>query len=467
MEENKDFEFEERSDREYSSASETPNETPVVEPMSVLSSEEEEPLKTQESTDTPFERNEPTVEQAVQTCAEETQHTPWDFGGVQPREHSKEKKAFFGVFGAVLAVCLALLIGLSILGQNGIQIVKTVEILRTVYTKADDGSGDLLTPQEAADVVARSTVTVMVTTATGTANGSGFVYDDQGHICTNHHVIQDAKRVQIMLADGTALDAEVLGYEASSDLAVLKADPAKLTPATMGVSAELLVGDDVVVVGTPLGIELWGTTTFGKISFVDRWLPIDDNGDGVYEKKIRVIQTDTPVNPGNSGGPIADMYGRVVGIMVRKMTGKESIGFAIPIDGAKTVLDAIIANGSFTGENPLTEGRSLVGITGHAGQKDMWYMLDEESNLVKSSSVEREGYHRASADGVYVMSVDGANAKGVLQVGDVICSVNGLFVQSTTDLVNAVNLYRVGQTILLGIVRNETAMTVQIMLAEG
>ncbi len=426
--------------------------------------EESEAQEGSEVQEEPFER--------------ETPAAPWDFGTdapAVPREKSKGKAAFFGVFSAVLAICLALTIALMFLGESGFRITKTIEILRTVYIKDDAEGSGLLSSQEAADLVAKSTVTVLVYTAVqteggthfATANGSGFVYDDKGHICTNHHVIAGATHVQVILPDGTALAAEIVGSDEKSDLAVLKADPAKLTPAKIGSSSELLVGDSVVAVGTPLGMELSGTATFGKISTVDRWIAVDDNNDGTYEKKIRVIQTDTGVNPGNSGGPMADMYGRVVGVVVRKMTGKEAIGFAIPIDGAKTVLDAIIRDGAFTGENPLAEGRSLIGVTGHGGQKDMWYTTDELTGSVKSSPVEKEGYYRMPANGVYVMSVDGQNAKGLLQKGDVILSVNGLFVFDTSALIDAVNLYRAGQKISLGIWRDGVTVTVEITLGEG
>lgn len=443
--------------------------------------EQDESVSVPEETEAPVNEEaaqegadgEPPVQEEAET--QEAPQAPWDFGTDVPRarrDKTKGKTAFFGVFSAVLAICLALMIGVMFLGENGFHIVKTIEIFRTVYTENEGGEGSPLTPQQAADLVGKSTVTVMVyTTVDGshfsTANGSGFVYDDQGHICTNHHVIEDATYVQVFLPDGTAIDAEIVGSDEKSDLAVLKADPGKLIPATLGSSADLLVGDSVVAVGTPLGIELSGTATFGKVSAVDRWLAVDDNSDGVYEKKIRVIQTDTGVNPGNSGGPMADMYGRVVGVVVRKMTGKEAIGFAIPIDGAKTVVDAIIKNGVFTGQNPLAEGRSLIGVTGHGGQKDMWYTTDELTGSVLSSTVEKEGYYRMPATGVYVMSVDGQNAKGVLQKGDVILSVNGLLVFDTSALIDAINLHRVGQKISLGVFRDGTTVTVELTLAEG
>ncbi len=423
----------------------------------------------------------PLADEPVSEAAQqggEAPPAPWDFGTDAlraPRERSKGKRAFFGVFAAVLSVCLALVIALLFLGENGLHIVKTVEILRTVYPEGEGGEDAPLTPQQAADTVARSTVTVVayieVTTASGTqtarASGSGVVYDEKGHICTNHHVIEGAARVQIILPDGTALDAELVGSDERSDLAVLKADPAKLTAAKLGTSADLLVGDSVVAVGTPLGAELAGTATFGRISCADRWLAVDDDGDGSYEKKIRVIQTDAGVNPGNSGGPMADMYGRVVGIVVRKISGKEAIGFAIPIDGAKTVVDAIIKDGAFTGQNPLVEGRSLIGVTGHGGVRGMWYAVNTQTGQVQSSSVEKSGYHYMPEDGVYVMSVDGLNARGVLEKGDVILSVNGLLVFDTPALIDAVNLHRVGQRISLGILRDGVTLTVEITLAEG
>ena len=398
----------------------------------------------------------------------------WSFGEADVQEKKKGragKIAFLSVFGSVLVICLALLVLLLFVGENGIHIFRTLHSERVVYVREDDGTSGLLTPQEVADVMRRSTVTVSVRTELGTGSGSGFVYDASGHICTNYHVIEDALSVQVILPDGNAYPAEVVGYDAPADLAVLRVQASGLVPAAIGSSSSLLVGDEVVAVGTPANMTLAGTATFGRVSYTSRLLPLDDDGDGIYEKKIAVIQTDTSVNPGNSGGPMADMYGRVIGIVARKIisyngSNYEGVGFAIPIDGAKIILDAIIKDGSFKGRNPLVEGRSLLGVTGHPGTKGKWYYVDPATNLVAASDTQLEGYHYMPADGVYAMEVQGANAKGKILEGDVILAVNNFTVRDTRELITVVNCYPCGTSVSVRVWRDGTELTVTVVLDE-
>ena len=422
----------------------------------------------EESTDAePQERPEATNE-PQKSESTGVQSLSWDFGRSAPPPAKKEsKRTFFALFGSVVALCLALLILVLFMGEGGFQIIRTLHSERVVYVREYDSASGLLTPNEAADLIKKSTLTVSVIKESGRGTGSGFVYDDKGHICTNYHVIQGAVTVQVILPDGTAHTAEIVGYNKDADLAVLRVQVDGLVPVKLGSSADLLVGDDVVAVGTPYGPELAATSTFGKVSFTDRLLAIDDDSDGAYEKKIHVIQTDASVNPGNSGGPMADMYGRVIGVVVRKMSNNEALGFAIPIDGAKLVLDQIIAKGSFTGENPLVEGRSLLGVTGHGGKKGLWYTTDPETGVVQSSETEVEGYYYMPVDGVYVMSADSANAKGKFQVGDVILAVNGFVVRDTSDLIKTVNLVPAGTTVSVTVWRDGAQTTVQVILSEG
>lgn len=436
---------------------------------------------------TPVQESDAAAEELSETGAAEDvlQDTPddeqasceeavrFDFGaGDAPSEKKKSGKlAFFAIFGSVLTVSLALLVLLLFVGENGIRIFRTLHTERVVFVREDDGTGGLLTPQEAAGVVRKSTVTVSVKTAEGTGTGSGFVYDANGHICTNYHVIEGATLVQVILPDGTAHKAEIVGYDIPADLAVLRVQASGLVPATIGSSASLLVGDEVVAVGTPASITFAGTATFGRVSHAARLLPLDDDGDGVYEKKITVIQTDTSVNPGNSGGPMADMYGRVVGVVVRKILSYhgstyEGVGFAIPIDGAKVILDAIIAHGSFTGTNPVVEGRSLLGLTGHGGLQGHWYYVDPLTNKVEDSELQLPGYHYMPVDGVYVTNVQGANANGKVLEGDVILAVNGYIVRDTKELITLVNCYPCGQSVSLRVWRNGAETMVQVILDE-
>jgi putative serine protease PepD len=197
-----------------------------------------------------------------------------------------------------------------------------------------------------ADVVAAvspSIVTVKVSTGQGTAEGSGIVLTADGQIVTNNHVVEGAAgrgAVTVTLADGRTVPATVVGTNSAADLAVLRAQGASnLTPATLGNSSDLKVGDTVLAFGSPLGLE--GTVTSGIVSALDRSL----NSEG--ESLSGLVQTDAAINPGNSGGALVDTAGRVVGVNVAiATTGQDSgnigVGFAIPVNSMKRIVDQIV-----------------------------------------------------------------------------------------------------------------------------
>jgi len=380
----------------------------------------------------------------------------WSFGGQAqaPAADHGSTRRFFGVFGAVIALCMALLIVTLFLGDAGIKIYRTLTHERTVFVKENGGDG-LLAPEEAADLIKKSTVTVTVRTKTGTGHGSGFVYTADGYICTNHHVVEDALTVQVILPDGEGVDATVVGTNAAADLAVLKINKTGLTPVKLGRSAAALVGESVVAVGTPAKIDYASTATFGKISATNRVVALSENNTVV--KRMTVLQTDTSVNPGNSGGPLANMYGEVIGIVVMKVTyfggvAFDGIGFAIPIDGAKVIIDAIIQDGKFEGENLIATGRTLVGVTGRGLIGGYWYS-DLTADELKQSETEVEGYTYLPFDGVYVTVADSPNVKGKLLPGDMVTKINGLNMYSIYDMIDMVNRYGAGQTVTLTVQR--------------
>jgi putative serine protease PepD len=178
----------------------------------------------------------------------------------------------------------------------------------------------------------------------GTSTGSGFVIDDQGHVLTNQHVVDNAQSVTVRFPDGDEVGAKVVGADASSDVAVLELEsvPSGVTPVELGSSESLEIGDLVVAIGSPFGLE--GTVTSGIVSALHRELTAPDGFtiDGA-------IQTDAAINPGNSGGPLLDGQGRVVGInsqIASSSGGNEGIGYAVPIETAKEVADALIAGKS-------------------------------------------------------------------------------------------------------------------------
>ncbi len=402
----------------------------------------------------------------------------WQFGKreapVTPKKTGGAKH-FTGVFCAVVAACLALLIVLLFVGDAGIKLYRTITHERTVYVEGQGGNngGTLLAPEQAAEILRQSTVTVSVRTETGTGIGSGFIYTADGYICTNHHVIENARAVQVILAGGEALDATVVGSDAMADIAVLKIEKTGLTPVKLGSSSAALVGENVVAIGTPAKIDYAGTATFGKISYTNRIVSLTDES-GVVTKKMTVLQTDASVNPGNSGGPLANMYGEVIGIVVMKVTyfggvSFDGIGFAIPIDGARIVIDAIIEHGEFKGDNPVATGRSLLGIAGIGVVGGYWYSDPAVSDRIQTDK-EVAGYTYIPYDGVYVINVNQPNAADKLQPGDIIVKINGLNMYTIYDVINQVNRVPVHETVRVTLMRKSgndyEKYTVEITLLE-
>ena len=245
-------------------------------------------------------------------------------------------------------------------------------------------------------------------------SGSGVIMSEDGYIITNQHVIADADQVTVQLSDGSQLQAEIVGQDEQSDLAVLKVEPENtLTAAEFGDSDALQPGEYAYAIGSPGGVQFANTITGGRISAINRDVTIND-------RVMTLIQTDASINPGNSGGALINKYGQVVGITSAKLsssafsdTSIEGMGFAIPINTAKEIVDELIANG-------YVAGRPSLGITG--------------TNL----DAQRAAYMNVP-QGVYVYSVDerAHAAQDGLLAGDIITEVNGQEI-TTMDEINAI-----------------------------
>lgn len=198
-------------------------------------------------------------------------------------------------------------------------------------------------------------------TTTASSQGSGIIFSQDGYVITNAHVIGNSKTayaIRVVTSDGKVYKAGVVGYDSRTDIAVLKMDDAKgLTPATFGDSSQLEVGQDIIVVGNPGGLDYQNTTTKGVISALDRKLSTSS--------LTKYIQTDAAINPGNSGGPLVNYYGQVVGITTSKIVSEtyEGMGFAIPSQTVKNIVDTLVKNG-------YVEGRVKIGISGIAVTSD-------------------------------------------------------------------------------------------------
>jgi serine protease Do len=274
----------------------------------------------------------------------------------------------------------------------------------------------------------------------GSGLGSGFIYDRNGLIITNAHVVRGAKTVNVKLQDGrTFKNAKVLGVDTRTDIAVVKIDATNLPTVTLGDSSKLNVGDWAIAVGNPYGLS--HTLTVGVVSALAREVPMDVRTPGDY------IQTDASINPGNSGGPLLDIYGRVIGVnnSIWSPTGSNvGIGFAIPVNTAKQVAETLVKEGRVR--------RAYLGIgIGEIGQEATAFGLPAGTTGVLVSSIEPNG----------------PAAKAGLQVGDVVQKINGEAVSRPADLQRRVSNLPIGQSVTLTVLRGGQTVTINATLAES
>lgn len=260
-------------------------------------------------------------------------------------------------------------------------------------------------------------------------SGSGIIISEDGYIVTNQHVISGASEISVILNTGDEITAKLVGQDTRTDLAVLKIDTDKqLSPAKLGDSENLQVGELAVAIGNPLGQEYSGSVTAGIISAVNRTMSIDN-------RNYNLIQTDAAINPGNSGGALINQFGEVIGINSVKLstTGVEGMGFAIAISEAKPIIDDLIASGYVT-------GRPLVGI-----------------------SISETKY------GLFIAGVQEGSgaAEAGLKEGDMILEADGTKVSSTSE-VNAVrDKKKPGDTMTFKILRDGATQDVNVKLTES
>ena len=268
--------------------------------------------------------------------------------------------------------------------------------------------------------------------------GSGVIITADGYIVTNHHVIEGATNINVRLADGKEHKAKLIGSDAKTDLAVIKLETTGLTPAAFGSSAELQVGEKVVAVGNPLG-KLGGTVTQGIISALDREITIDNT-------TMRLLQTDTAINPGNSGGGMFNTSGQLVGVVNAKSAGEEieGLGFAIPIDTAKKVIEDLVGHG-------YVKGRVEPGFV-----------------FVEINDAMTAMMYRVNELGLYISSVEaGSDAeKAGFRSGDYVLKVEGQKVTTEAEAYALIDGKKVGDTLTVVIERNGQEQTVTLTLSE-
>jgi S1-C subfamily serine protease len=291
-----------------------------------------------------------------------------------------------------------------------------------------------------------------------TASGSGFVIDDEGHILTNAHVVQGAGDIQVTLGeDEDPVDAELVGRDASTDVAVLQVDPddAELHPLTLGSSSEVQVGDPVIAIGNPFGLER--TVTTGIVSALQRQIEAP-NGFTISD----VIQTDAAINPGNSGGALLDQNGQVIGINSQIATagggGSVGVGFAVPIDTARDVANQILDTGEVEHAFLGVSGTDLTPEIADALNLDV-----EEGALVQRVVPDGPADDAGLRAGDQQVAVDGQQ---IVAGGDVITAVDGEPVTAMEDVIAAVNTKQAGDEVTLEVNRDGETQDITVELGE-
>ncbi len=313
-----------------------------------------------------------------------------------------------------------------------------------IKTVANKKTGEMMSVPDIYDTVSPSVVSIICTSqrnglsAAATSSGSGVILTKDGYVVTNNHVIDGASIITVKTIAGQSLDAQLVGADARTDLAVLKVECDKDLPyADLGNSAALRVGDIAVAIGNPLQEELVSTLTVGYISAINRTMIVDD-------RQMTMLQTDAAINPGNSGGALINAYGQVIGITTLKSTGYdvEGLGFAIPINEAIPVVESIIEHGYVT-------GRPLVGITG----------IDVTESIAAANDL---------PIGVYVDSVvsGGAADEGGIKPGDVIIKFDGEKIENVDQINTIRDEHKVGDKIEVVVSRNGKKVKCTIVLQE-
>ena len=325
----------------------------------------------------------------------------------------------------------------DIFGDHRTTIPRYTDYDPTLKLDIVSGHGPELTAQEVYAKVNPATVLVVAEQGGSASVGTGVIMTADGYVITNAHVISGGETCWVVLASGVQYEAQLVGYDSDEDLAVLKLENAQDLPvAEFGNSDLAVVGDRVYAIGNPLGIELRGTLTEGILSAINRDVELEG-------RILNVLQTTAALNNGNSGGPLINRYGQVIGINTLKMSGTgapdeatvEGLGFALPISSASFVINDIIADGKF-------HGTPTLGI--------MVATYDTEDGGTIVAAVE-------------VAAGSAAEEAGV-ETGDIILAVNGQEITTTAELMAIRRQHTIGDTLTLTILRDGETMDIPVVL---
>ncbi|MEE1013675.1 MAG: trypsin-like peptidase domain-containing protein [Clostridia bacterium] len=379
---------------------------------------------------------------------------------VEHKKKGKKGRRYVAAMVALTVLNLALFGGAYMLGRNdGMEARKVSskqELVNTLNGANADGTpltetanteGELATTEIAKQVGPAvvgitgivESYSIFGGTSQSQAQGSGIILSSDGYIVTNNHVVENTSSISVILNTGTEYEAKIIGADSQTDLAVIKIEPQEeLTVAKLGDSNKLEVGERVVAIGNPMGVEFFGSVTQGIVSAVNRTISIEN-------RTMNLIQTDAAINSGNSGGALINIYGEVIGINSVKVTstGVEGMGFAIPISEANPIIADLLQYG-------YVKGRPVIGIS----------TRDVNEYMARSYSW---------PVGVQVMEVTSqAAANAGLQQGDIITAVNGEKVENGEALNKIKDQHKPGDVLKLDVYKYSTGRTetVEVTLSE-
>ena len=376
----------------------------------------------------------------------------------RPDERTAKQKTGCGLIALVLVLSLiggvlgggGLLLGYRMMNENSSVKVPILEgvrenaVLETMPIPTDE-------PMTAAQVYAANVhstvgITTSVTTnfwgfqSTAAASGSGFIISPNGYILTNYHVIEASDTITVALYTGETYEAQVVGYDESNDIAVLKVEATQLTPAVFGDSDQVNIGDDVLAIGNPLG-ELTFSLTAGKVSAKDREVTFSN---GVM---MNLLQTDCAINSGNSGGALFNLYGEVIGVTNAKYSGTgqgsasiDNIGFAIPLNSVRGVIQSIMEKGYVS--------KPYIGVS------------------VTDTPQEYQLYGLPQGAAIRDVEPNSPAANANLQPGDIITHMDDTVITGSKELVRRLRSCTVGQTLKLTLYRKGDTLVLSITVGE-
>ena len=410
------------------------------------------------------EKQPPVVKEENRAIVEEEARVTWQKNDSESsfsnevREVKARGKGGFAVLLVVLSllsivICLgSVALGLQYVKQQDAPIEEetktpTTGEERVIFVREYDRESGLLTLPELYEKYSDAVVSIRSKSQKGNGVGSGFFLREDGYIATVAHVVDGAEELTVVTGDGKNFEASLVSSDVMTDLALLKIEGEGFPTVSFGESEKLLTGEKVIAIGTPASLDYAGTLCTGEISYSLRTVKVYDSSGQVLQKKMKLLQTTAPVNPGNSGCPLFDEYGRVVGIVTMKLgSDYVGLGFAIPSDGASAILEAMMR-----GETLEDELLSLVSVSA-----PRLGILGEESVSQGIAGVK-----------IVRFSTERCDAALTLREGDLIVQIEGEPIATTEKMTSLIQTKNPGESVLVTVLRSGQRLTFEVILEKS